>query len=117
LRRGSRRARFKNRRTAESAEAGGEAVDPILKKVAERALFRSELVGPRIAEEAAKQGFDKVVKSARIKGGTHGQKVFTDGKRFLTKDTDGHSFGVWKLFDRKGNRLGTYDQYLKQIAD
>jgi hypothetical protein len=29
---------------------------------------------------------------------------------------DSHSGGVWKMFDRSGNRIGTFDQNLVKIA-
>lgn len=45
----------------------------------------------------------------------HGQKVFTDGVRYLTKDVDAHSGGVWKIFDRFGNRQ-TVDEFLQVIG-
>ncbi|HET9789354.1 MAG TPA: toxin C-terminal domain-containing protein, partial [Pyrinomonadaceae bacterium] len=36
-------------------------------------------------------------------------RVKGDGRRFITRDVDSHSGGVWKMFDRNGRRLGTYD--------
>jgi RHS repeat-associated protein len=39
----------------------------------------------------------------------HGQPVFKKGSRYLTPDADSHKGGVWKMFDSKGRRLGTYD--------
>lgn len=40
-----------------------------------------------------------------------------DGKRFLTKDYDSHSGGVWKVFDRTGSVRQTVDEFLKPIAE
>jgi hypothetical protein len=95
-------------------ESVGEAMSPAQRAVLERAIFRAELTGSRIATEAARKGFDKVAKDAPFN--THGQKAFTDGKNFLTRDADSHSGGVWKMFDRFGRRMGTYDQYLERIG-
>ncbi|MFP8832834.1 RHS repeat-associated core domain-containing protein [Hydrogenophaga sp. XSHU_21] len=58
-------------------------------------------------------GYDRLVKDPPFN--PHGQKVFTNGKTFLTLDADGHNGGVWKLFDRHGNRLGTYDANMNRI--
>ena len=54
---------------------------------------------------------------------SHGQPVFTDGKRFITPDVDGHSGGVWKVaqtvkdLGSKKTRSGTLDECLKRIGD
>jgi len=47
---------------------------------------------------------------------SHGQPVFKKGNRYLTPDADGHKGGVWKQFDLKGRRLGTYDANGNQIG-
>jgi hypothetical protein len=47
---------------------------------------------------------------------SHGQKVFRMGNRYFTPDVDGHIGGVWKEFDRLGNRIGTLDVYLNRIG-
>jgi filamentous hemagglutinin len=46
----------------------------------------------------------------------HGQKVYTDGKNFITPDVDKHNGGEWKKFDKRGNRTGTYDADLNRIG-
>jgi len=43
---------------------------------------------------------------------SRGEPAFKQGNRFITPDRDGHSGGTWKLFDQKGNRLGTYNDDL-----
>ena len=52
---------------------------------------------------------------------SRGEKVFTNGKTFITQDTTGHAGGLWKMADsvqnlRPGSRLGTYDFDLNWIA-
>ncbi len=43
---------------------------------------------------------------------SHGQPVYRKGSRYITPDVDQHRGGTWKMFDRKGNRLGTYNENL-----
>jgi uncharacterized protein RhaS with RHS repeats len=62
---------------------------------------------------------------ARMKGWTevHGIKssrkevIFTDGRRFYTRDNTGHKGGVWKEVDRNGIRIRTLDGNLNPIGD
>ncbi len=46
-----------------------------------------------------------------------GQLTFERRGRYITPDVDGHHGGVWKMFDRNGVRLGTYDASLTRIDD
>lgn len=54
---------------------------------------------------------------------SHGQPVYTDGRRYITPDVDGHNGGVWKMADsvrnlgRKNTRTGTFDGKLKKVGD
>jgi hypothetical protein len=66
-------------------------------------------------EQAKKLGYDKEVKNAPFK--SQGNKVFTNGKNFISADRDMHSGGAWKMFNRAGQRLGTYDINLVRIGD
>ncbi len=77
----------------------------------------ADLKGKMQSEERAAErlGYDKRVKGAPFN--SHGQAVYTDGKDYITRDADGHNGGVWKKFDRKGNRLGTYDVDLNYIKE
>lgn len=52
---------------------------------------------------------------------SRGEKVFTNGKTFITQDTTSHTGGLWKMANsvqelRAGARLGTYDYDLNWIA-
>jgi hypothetical protein len=69
------------------------------------------------AERAAALGFDRRIAPQKAHFDSHGQDVFTNGQRFITRDADGHLGGVWKMFDRRGRRLGTFDAELKRIGD
>ena len=48
---------------------------------------------------------------------SHGQLVFRQDNRYFTPDVDSHIGGVWKVFDLKGNRIGTVDVNLNFIGD
>ncbi len=50
----------------------------------------------------------------RVRGApfsSHGQSVFWNGKNYITQDIDSLG-GVWKMFNRAGERLGTFDELL-----
>ena len=81
------------------------------------ARFLSRGAGAVAAKEAGQLaetlGFSRRAKNVPFN--SHGQAVFTDGKNFITIDVDSHNGGVWKMFDRRGDRLGTYDALLSKI--
>jgi hypothetical protein len=74
-------------------------------------------LGQQIVEQASRLGFKTRIAANRAPFNSHGQTVFSDGKNYITRDIDQHRGGVWKMFDRKGRRLGTYDADLNRIAD
>ena len=58
----------------------------------------------------------KVVKNPPFN--PHGQKVFTNGKTHISRDIDSHNVSDgWKMFNKKGDRLGTYDANLNRVKD
>jgi len=50
------------------------------------------------------------------------QKVYTNGKNFISPDKDGHNGGIWKKansveeLNSKETRDGTYDENLNKIG-
>lgn len=46
---------------------------------------------------------------------TRGKPVFTNGKEYISPDADCHRGGVWKLFDRAGDRVATYNIDLTKV--
>ena len=58
-------------------------------------------------------------------GYSHGQKIYKSekGNRYITRDKDAHTNGVWKMSDKPENlrskqtRMGTYDENLQRIGD
>lgn len=72
------------------------------------------------AQEAASQlGYTQRIGPQKVHFNSHGQPAFYNRKErtYITPDVDGHNGGVWKMFDRRGNRLGTYDGTLNRIGD
>jgi len=43
---------------------------------------------------------------------SHGELVFRSGNKYITPDNALHQGGTWKMFDRAGNRLGTFNDNL-----
>jgi RHS repeat-associated protein len=71
------------------------------------------------AKQAAETlGFKKINETIH-----DGQAVFKKGKRFITRDVDGHNGGAWKMaksvkgLGSKDARLGTFDKDLNRIGD
>lgn len=46
---------------------------------------------------------------------SHDKLAFRKGQRWISADRDGHNGGRWKMYDRLGNRLGTFDANLVRI--
>ncbi len=69
-----------------------------------------------VQEAAAELGYDKRIPPYKAPFNSHGQQVFSNGKGYITRDIDSHNGGIWKKFDRKGRRVGTYDENLDQIG-
>jgi len=59
-------------------------------------------------------GFKKVRTGASPVKNSHGQPVYKSGNRYISPDVDGHNGGTWKVFDRRGNRVGTYNYDLSE---
>ncbi|MET7671839.1 toxin C-terminal domain-containing protein [Micromonospora luteifusca] len=56
--------------------------------------------------------------SSKAPFNSHGQTVFSNGKNYITRDIDGHNVTVgWKMFNRQGQRIGTYDADLNYLKD
>lgn len=106
--------------------AGGRDGVPLNSQVVRGAVNQAKGAGKQtsnIGKEAAKNltrkeardlakdvGYTKEVKDPPFN--SHGQPAFQKGNRIITPDVDGHRGGTWKLYDLKGNRLGTYNENL-----
>jgi RHS repeat-associated protein len=67
------------------------------------------------AQPQCPPSYNRIAKDAPFD--SRGQKVYTDGRTYISRDVDQHKGGVWKMFDRKGNRLGTYDAEMNRIGN
>ena len=63
---------------------------------------------------ASELGYTKRIPPQKALFNSHGQSVYSNGKNYITKDIDAHRGGVWKMFDRGGNRIGTYNGDLSE---
>jgi len=73
--------------------------------------------GNEASAAAAKLGYEERIPPQKAPFNSHGQSVFRSGNKYITPDLDSHSGGVWKMFDRSGVRLGTFDANLNRIGD
>jgi filamentous hemagglutinin len=71
------------------------------------------LTNQEARKRAQELGF-KEVKDAPFS--SHGKPVFKKGDVYITPDRDMHKGGVWKMFDRRGNRVGTYNADLSGLV-
>lgn len=81
------------------------------------AQWRHELRKQQWQEAAARLGYVRRIPPQKAPFNSHGQEVYSDGVALITPDVDSHIGGVWKKFDAKGRRLGTYDEQLNRIGD
>ena len=75
----------------------------------------SSFDGADIAEQARRLGYDRIAKDPPFD--SHGKKVFTNGRDFISPDRDEHKGGVWKRMSRRGERMGTFDADLNKIGE
>ncbi len=97
---------------------GNTTVTPIPEGPNKDDLAYLALKGKEAQEAAGQLGFDRRIPAQKAPFNSHGQPVFYDGKNYITPDIDSHNVtNGWKMFDRKGNRVGTYDSDLNRIKD
>lgn len=87
-------------------------------KVRERQVKNDEWYNRKRNQQAARGlGYNRRIPANRAPFNSHGQTVYGNGNGYITKDIDSHNGGVWKKFDRRGRRVGTYDANLNRIGD
>lgn len=103
----------------------GYTSSPALK----RDPYHPDLVAARSADSQARYavtsrdramalGYDKRIPAQKAPFDSHGQEVFTNGKSYITPDVDGHNVtNGWKMFSRRGVRIGTYDSELNYVKE
>ncbi|MEU7643595.1 DUF6531 domain-containing protein [Streptomyces huasconensis] len=86
--------------------------------VGKRSEKNKELYAATPKDRAAELGYKQRISPQKAPFDSHGQEVFSNGKNYITPDVDGHNVSDgWKMFNRKGQRVGTYDadlNYLKK---
>lgn len=85
-------------------------------KVGEYAVKIKRAIGPFYktrgsAREAAKNNGWKIVPSVESKG----EEVFTDGKKFYSRDNTGHGGAAWKQIDIRTGRYHSLDENLSVL--
>ncbi|MCA6222757.1 VENN motif pre-toxin domain-containing protein, partial [Photorhabdus antumapuensis] len=97
---------------------GNTTITPIPEKPNKDDLAYLALKGKEAQEAAGKLGFDRRIAPPKAPFNSHGQPVFFDGKTYITPDVDSHNVtNGWKMFDRRGKRMGTYDSNLNRVKD
>jgi Novel toxin 21 len=86
--------------------------------VAGRSAANRELYAATSRDQAAFLGYTKRIPAQKVSFDSHGQDAFTNGKTYITPDIDGHNVtSGWKMFNRRGVRLGTYDFELNYVKE
>ncbi|WP_431331347.1 DUF6531 domain-containing protein [Streptomyces sp. IPPR8] len=84
--------------------------------VKRRQAENAELYAATPADRAAELGYKRRISPQKAPFHSHGQEVFFNGKNYITPDIDGHNVSDgWKMFNKKGQRVGTYDADLNYI--
>ncbi|WP_059013313.1 RHS repeat-associated core domain-containing protein [Streptomyces specialis] len=86
--------------------------------VAARSAENRQAYGPSVSDRARDLGYTRRIPPQRAPFHSHGQPVFSNGRNYITPDVDGHNVtDGWKMFDRRGERLGTYDADLNYVKE
>ena len=95
---------------------GSQAVD--LNDLGGNILESEKLTNKERAEAANGLGYKQRIPPQKLPFNSHGQPGYWNGKNYITPDIDGHNVtNGWKVFDRRGKRIGTYDADLNFIKD
>ncbi|WP_266510094.1 polymorphic toxin-type HINT domain-containing protein [Streptomyces uncialis] len=86
--------------------------------VAARSKQNGELYAGTVGDRAGALGYRTRIPAQKAPFNSHGQVVFSNGKNYITPDVDGHNVSDgWKMFNRKGQRIGTYDPDLNYLKE
>jgi Novel toxin 21 len=86
--------------------------------VAARSAGNQELYAATSRDRAAALGYTTRIPAQKAPFDSHGQEVFTNGKSYITPDVDRHNVtNGWKMFSRRGARIGTYDSELNYVKE
>ena len=71
-----------------------------------------------VTQQASDLGYNRRIPAQKSPFNSHGQPVYTNGSDYITPDVDGHNVGNgWKVFNRRGQRVGTYTWDLTRVKD
>ncbi|MCK8678615.1 RHS repeat-associated core domain-containing protein [Streptomyces lichenis] len=85
---------------------------------AARSAQNRELYAGTVGDRAGALGYRTRIPAQKAPFNSHGQVVFSNGKNYITPDVDGHNVSDgWKMFNRKGQRIGTYDPDLNYLKE
>jgi Novel toxin 21 len=86
--------------------------------VAARSKGNQELYAATSRDRAAALGYTTRIPAHKVHFDSHDQEAFTNGKNYITPDVDGHNVtSGWKMFSRRGVRIGTYDSELNYVKE
>ncbi|MGO4636435.1 SpvB/TcaC N-terminal domain-containing protein [Streptomyces sp. 2RAF24] len=86
--------------------------------VAARSAQSRELYAGTVGDRAGALGYRTRIPAQRAPFDSHGQVVFSNGRNYITPDVDGHNVSDgWKMFNRRGQRIGTYDPDLNYLKE
>ena len=86
--------------------------------VAARSTANQELYAATSRDRATALGYTTRISAQKAPFDSHGPEVFTNGKNYITPDVDGHNVvNGWKMFNRRGVRIGTYDSELNYVKE
>ncbi|WP_051840975.1 polymorphic toxin-type HINT domain-containing protein [Streptomyces sp. NRRL F-5126] len=86
--------------------------------VAARSAQNRELYAGTVGDRAGALGYRTRIPAQKAPFNSHGQVVFSNGKNYITPNVDGHNVSDgWKMFNRKGQRIGTYDPDLNYLKE
>jgi Pretoxin HINT domain/Novel toxin 21 len=95
-------------------EGNAWSPEEVAKRRAAAQEYYGNLFDPRAA--ANDLGYPTRIPPQKAPFDSHGQPVFSNGKNFITPDVDGHNVtNGWKMFNRRGDRIGAYSTDLQYI--
>ncbi len=81
-------------------------------------MANRELYAATSRDQASFLGYTKRIPVQKVFFDSHGQDAFTNGKTYITPDIDGHNVtDGWKMLNRRGKRIGTYDFELNYVKE
>jgi hypothetical protein len=86
--------------------------------VASRSRANQELYAATSRDRAAALGYTTRIPAQKVHFDSHDQEVFTNGRNYISPDVDSHNVtNGWKMFNRRGVRIGTYDSELNYVKE